>query len=149
VQFVIGKKFYLNAYKALKRGSANMDVLVALGTSCAYFYSVGMLAMNMLAAANSLQPSAMVAHQNTISEVSREDMMMATQTYFDTSAMLISFILLGKYFEVLAKGKTSEAIRELMSLQVYIKKAAVHVLGRRTQMYNIIVGHKSIVVDIG
>lgn len=114
VQFVLGKKFYVNAYKALRHGAANMDVLVALGTSCAYFYSVGMIIGSMLDAQNQkltvVGPN-MMAHS--------EDMDMSDQeTYFDTSAMLITFILLGKYFEVVAKGKTSEAIRELMSLQV-------------------------------
>lgn len=118
VQFVIGKKFYVNAYKALKRGAANMDVLVALGTSCAYFYSVGMLVMSMLYSANSLQSTSMVSqHHPMTEEQQHSNKMLMSQTYFDTSAMLISFILLGKYFEVLAKGKTSEAIKELMSLQ--------------------------------
>jgi Cu+-exporting ATPase len=114
VQFVIGKKFYVNAYKAIKRGSGNMDVLVALGTSCAYFYSVGMLVIAMLAHANDVEPTSMIAQHHNNESTTEHTM---TETYFDTSAMLISFILLGKYFEVLAKGKTSDAIRELMSLQ--------------------------------
>ncbi|KAJ1272212.1 hypothetical protein BS78_06G185500 [Paspalum vaginatum] len=92
VQFVIGRKFYTGAYKAMCHGSPNMDVLIALGTNTAYFYSV----YSVLRAATS-------------------ENYMATD-FFETSSMLISFILLGKYLEILAKGKTSEAIAKLMDL---------------------------------
>ncbi|WCJ26259.1 Copper-transporting ATPase HMA5 [Euphorbia peplus] len=92
VQFIIGRRFYTGAYKALKNGSANMDVLIALGTNAAYFYSV----YSVLRAATSPD-------------------FMGTD-FFETSSMLISFILLGKYLEVLAKGKTSAAIAKLMNL---------------------------------
>ncbi|KAJ9173594.1 hypothetical protein P3X46_016711 [Hevea brasiliensis] len=92
VQFIIGRRFYTGAYKALRHGSANMDVLIALGTNAAYFYSV----YSVLRAATSPD-------------------FMGTD-FFETSATLISFILLGKYLEVLAKGKTSEAIAKLMDL---------------------------------
>eukprot|EP01119_Soliformovum_irregulare_P015408 TRINITY_DN4332_c0_g1_i1.p1 TRINITY_DN4332_c0_g1~~TRINITY_DN4332_c0_g1_i1.p1 ORF type:complete len:1017 (+),score=316.00 TRINITY_DN4332_c0_g1_i1:56-3106(+) len=94
VQFGIGKRFYVNSYKTLKHGGANMDVLIALGTSAAYFYSILALIMS-------------------VSNPGDEE----PAVFFDTSAMLISFILLGKYFETLAKGKTSEAIQKLMKLQ--------------------------------
>eukprot|EP01132_Coremiostelium_polycephalum_P002605 gene2605-3229_t len=97
VQFYIGKRFYINGWKSLKHGGANMDVLVALGTSCAYFYSIMIL---MLDFAN---PE---SHSTD-----------AMKTFFETSASLITFILLGKYLEIIAKGKTSEAIKKLMSLQ--------------------------------
>lgn len=92
VQFIIGRRFYTGAYKALSRGSANMDVLIALGTNAAYFYSV----YSVMRAATSSSFESM--------------------DFFETSSMLISFILLGKYLEVLAKGKTSEAIEKLMDL---------------------------------
>ncbi|CAL5360056.1 unnamed protein product [Camellia sinensis] len=92
VQFIIGQRFYVGSYKAICRGSANMDVLIALGTNAAYFYSVG----SVLRAATS--PN------------------FKSTDFFETSAMLISFILLGKYLEVLAKGKTSEAIAKLIDL---------------------------------
>ncbi|XP_057511805.1 probable copper-transporting ATPase HMA5 [Actinidia eriantha] len=92
VQFIIGRRFYTGSYKALRHGSANMDVLIALGTNAAYFYSV----YSVLRAATSPDFKA--------------------TDFFETSAMLISFILLGKYLEVLAKGKTSEAIAKLMDL---------------------------------
>lgn len=92
VQFVLGRRFYVGAYKSLRRNSANMDVLVALGTTAAYVYSVCAV---LYGAATGI-PLA---------------------TYFETSAMLITFVLLGKYLEVLAKGKTSEAIGKLLQLQ--------------------------------
>ncbi|KAJ6703601.1 ATP7 ISOFORM B [Salix viminalis] len=93
VQFIIGRRFYTGSYKALRRGSANMDVLIALGTNAAYFYSV----YSVLRAAGSPD------FEGT--------------DFFETSSMLISIILLGKYLEVMAKGKTSDAIAKLMDLE--------------------------------
>ncbi|MGM0851175.1 MAG: heavy metal translocating P-type ATPase [Bacillota bacterium] len=93
VQFIIGKQFYVGAYKALKNKSANMDVLVALGTSAAYFYSV------------------FLAYQSIGSG------MHMVELYFETSAILITLIILGKLFEAKAKGRSSEAIKKLMGLQ--------------------------------
>ncbi|GAV57944.1 E1-E2_ATPase domain-containing protein/HMA domain-containing protein/Hydrolase domain-containing protein [Cephalotus follicularis] len=92
VQFIIGWRFYMGSYKAMRHGTANMDVLIALGTNAAYFYSV----YSVLRAATSPD------FEGT--------------DFFETSSMLISFILLGKYLEVLAKGKTSAAIAKLMDL---------------------------------
>ncbi|XP_019155814.1 PREDICTED: probable copper-transporting ATPase HMA5 [Ipomoea nil] len=94
VQFIIGRSFYTGSYNALRHGSANMDVLIALGTNAAYFYSV----YSVLRAATS------------------PDFKSCRSDFFETSSMLITFILLGKYLEVLAKGKTSEAIAKLMEL---------------------------------
>ncbi|CAN1327778.1 Copper-transporting ATPase RAN1, partial [Linum perenne] len=91
VQFVIGKRFYIGAARALKNGSTNMDVLVALGTTASYVYSVCALLYG--AATGFWSP-----------------------TYFETSSMLITFVLLGKYLECLAKGKTSDAIKKLVEL---------------------------------
>ncbi|KAJ6389259.1 hypothetical protein OIU77_027572 [Salix suchowensis] len=91
VQFVIGKRFYVAAGRALRNGSTNMDVLVALGTSASYFYSVCAL---LYGAVTGFWPP----------------------TYFETSSMLITFVLLGKYLECLAKGKTSDAIKKLVQL---------------------------------
>lgn len=91
VQFVIGKRFYTAAGRALRNGSTNMDVLVALGTSAAYFYSVGALLYGVVTG-------------------------FWSPTYFETSAMLITFVLFGKYLEILAKGKTSDAIKKLVEL---------------------------------
>ncbi|MCM3095934.1 heavy metal translocating P-type ATPase [Priestia megaterium] len=93
VQFVVGKQFYVGAFKALRNKSANMDVLVALGTSAAYFYSLY----------SSLKSLGSSAHTN--------------QLYYETSAILITLILLGKLFEANAKGRSSEAIKKMMGLQ--------------------------------
>lgn len=95
VQFVIGWQFYVSAYKALKNGSANMDVLVVLGTSAAYFYSLYL----------------------TIDSLKMSGMNHTVELYFETSAVLITLILVGKWFEALAKGRSSDAIRSLMGLQ--------------------------------
>ncbi|WP_453996304.1 heavy metal translocating P-type ATPase [Bacillus nitroreducens] len=92
VQFIIGKQFYVGAYKALRNGSANMDVLVAMGTSAAYFYSV---------------------YQAIVTAGTEH----APHLYFETSAVLITLIVLGKLFEARAKGRSSEAIKKLMGLQ--------------------------------
>ncbi len=88
VQFYVGWQYYVGGYKALRNGSANMDVLVALGSSAAYFYSVAILA--------GLLPG---------------------HYYFETAAVIITLIRLGKFFEARAKGRTSEAIKKLMSLR--------------------------------
>jgi P-type Cu+ transporter len=94
VQFWIGKPFYTGSYKALRNGSANMDVLVALGTSAAYFYSIYMTL-----------------------EWAKEGGHHVPELYYETSSILITLIILGKLFEALAKGRTSEAIKTLMGLQ--------------------------------
>ncbi|XP_010441824.1 PREDICTED: copper-transporting ATPase RAN1 [Camelina sativa] len=91
IQFVVGKRFYVAAWRALRNGSTNMDVLVALGTSASYFYSVGALLYGAVTG-------------------------FWSPTYFDASAMLITFVLLGKYLESLAKGKTSDAMKKLVQL---------------------------------
>ncbi|MEH7107154.1 heavy metal translocating P-type ATPase [Bacillus sp. JJ1764] len=94
VQFIIGKQFYVGAFKALKNGSANMDVLVSLGTSAAYFYSL-YLSIDAAFGSGGNMPD----------------------LYFETSAVLITLIILGKLFEARAKGRSSEAIKKLMGLQ--------------------------------
>lgn len=111
IQFIIGWQFYEGAYKALRNKSANMDVLVALGTSAAYFYSVYL--------AFSGQHEAL---------------------YFETSAVLITLIILGKLFEARAKGRSSEAIKKLMGLQA--KEAIVIRDGQavRTAISDVVVG---------
>ncbi|PNY08135.1 copper-transporting ATPase ran1-like protein, partial [Trifolium pratense] len=91
IQFGIGKRFYIAAGRALRNGSTNMDVLIAVGTTASYVYSVYALLYGALTG-------------------------FWSPTYFETSAMLITFVLLGKYLEVLAKGKTSDAIKKLVEL---------------------------------
>ncbi|KAK0669319.1 putative type IB cation-transporting ATPase [Cercophora samala] len=93
VQFGIGKRFYKSAYKSLKHGSPTMDVLVVLGTSCAFFFSVMAMLVSVL----------MPPHTRPA-------------TIFDTSTMLITFITLGRFLENRAKGQTSKALSRLMSL---------------------------------
>ncbi len=95
IQFVIGWQFYRGAYRSLKSKSANMDVLVALGTSAAYFYSVYLT----------------ILHYRHFQQGHH------VHLYFETSAMLITLILLGKLLEQKAKGRTSEAIKKLVGLQ--------------------------------
>lgn len=92
VQFIIGWQFYRGSMTALRQGAANMDVLVALGTSAAYFYSLYL----------ALFGSPEVIQQGL---------------YFETSAVLITLILLGKWFEARAKGRSSAAIQQLLQLQ--------------------------------
>lgn len=93
VQFLVGGQFYVGAYKALRNKSANMDVLVALGTSAAYFYSIYLSILSIGSDAHMVE------------------------LYFETSAVLITLIILGKLFEAKAKGRSSEAIKKLMGLQ--------------------------------
>ena len=98
VQFIIGWSFYVGAYKSLMNKSANMDVLIVIGTSAAYFYSV----------------------YEGLKSIGTHHM---PHLYFETSAVLITLVLLGKYLESNAKGKTKEAIEKLLSLQA--KEATV------------------------
>jgi len=88
VQFYVGWQYYVGAYKSLRNGSANMDVLIAMGTSVAYFYSI-FVALSVIAG----------------------------HVYFETAAVIITLIRLGKFLEARAKGRTSEAIKKLMGLR--------------------------------
>ena len=88
VQFYVGWQYYVNGYKSIRNGSANMDVLVALGSSAAYFYSIPITF--------GLIPG---------------------HVYFETSAVIITLVKLGKFFEAKAKGGASDAIRKLMDLR--------------------------------
>ncbi len=96
VQFWIGRRFYLGAWSALRAGAANMDVLVALGTSAAFFYSLAVL----LSAEGLLPPALADGH-----------------LYFEAAVVVITLILAGKLLEARAKRSTSSAIRELMALR--------------------------------
>ncbi|HNS60857.1 MAG TPA: heavy metal translocating P-type ATPase [Anaerolineales bacterium] len=88
VQFYVGWQYYVGAYKSLRNGSANMDVLIAMGSSVAYIYSVF------------ITFGAITGH-----------------VYFETAAVIITLIRLGKFLEARAKGRTSEAIKKLMGLR--------------------------------
>ncbi len=89
VQFYVARQYYIGAYKAIRNGSANMDVLIAMGSSVAYLYSVIL----------------------TIFGAPSEEV------YFETAAVIITLIRLGKFLEARAKGRTSEAIKKLMGLR--------------------------------
>ncbi len=89
VQFVAGWRFYRGMWGALKQRAGNMDTLIAIGTSAAYFYSVGATFVPAL---------------------------QAEPVFYETSALLITFVLLGKLLEARAKGRTSDAIKKLMGL---------------------------------
>ena len=88
VQFYVGWQYYVSAFKALRNRSANMDVLIAMGSSVAYFYSI-FIVLGLIAG----------------------------HVYFETAAVIITLIRLGKYLEARAKGRTSEAIKKLMGLR--------------------------------
>jgi Cu+-exporting ATPase len=86
IQVVLGWQFYRNSFRALARGRANMDVLVALGSSTAYLYSAVAVFLSL------------------------------RRLYFDSGAMILTLITLGRWLEALAKGKASEAVSRLLSL---------------------------------
>jgi P-type Cu+ transporter len=91
VQFYAGWQFYVDSWHNLKNRTANMSVLIALGTSAAYLYSLAVTVWG--------------------SQLGRSDI------YYETGAVIITLIILGKYLEAVAKGRTSEAIKRLMGLQ--------------------------------
>jgi Cu+-exporting ATPase len=88
IQFVVGYRFYKGAFSALKAKNANMDTLIAIGTSAAYFYSLFVVLFAF-----------------------------SEHVYFETSSLIITFIVLGKWLEAKTKGKASEAIKKLIGLQ--------------------------------
>ena len=91
VQLYVGRQYYIGAYKSLRNGSANMDVLVALGSSAAFLYSL---------------PVTFGLLQGHV--------------YYETAAVIITLIKVGKFLEARAKGKTSEAIKKLMGLHAKV-----------------------------
>ncbi len=93
VQFYVGGDYYISAYKSLKSGFANMDVLVVMGSTVAYLYSVTVLIANTFELTN-----------------------VGEHVYFETSAMIITLILAGKWIEAKAQRRTSTALRKLMGL---------------------------------
>ena len=97
VQFVIGWQFHVGAYKALKAKRANMDCLVSFGTNASYIYSL-----------------ISIIHHHIMSH--HMTGMYSPTDFFETAAMLITFVLIGKYLESSAKGKTSEAIVKLCAM---------------------------------
>jgi P-type Cu+ transporter len=101
IQFIIGAGFYKGAWSAFKMKTFNMDSLIAIGTSVAYFYSL----INFVTYA--LENQSLVG----VGGVKIPEM------YFETAAFLITFVILGKWLEARVKGQTSESIKKLMGLQ--------------------------------
>ena len=99
VQFWAGWSFYTSGFGALRHGAANMHTLIAIGTSTAYGFSVAVVLLHAFA------PEFLVARG------------IGTAVYFDTAALIIALILMGRYLEAKAKGQTSEAIRRLIGLR--------------------------------
>ena len=99
IQFWAGSNFYTSGLGALRHGTANMHTLIALGTSVAYGYSVAVVLINALA------PQVLPNYG------------IKPDIYFDTAALIIGLILLGRFLEARARGQTSEAIRRLIGLQ--------------------------------
>ena len=95
VQFWVGVQFYRGFWAALKHKTSDMNTLIAVGTSAAYLYSLAMTAVPEFFRARGIAPA----------------------VYFDTAAVIITLILLGRLLEAIAKGRTSEAIKRLMGLQ--------------------------------
>jgi Cu+-exporting ATPase len=93
IQFIVGFRFYRNGFRSLKAKSPGMDVLIAMGTSAAYFFSI---------------------YNGFLKPLSADE---KPELYFEAAAIIITLVLLGKLFESIAKGKTSEAIKKLMGLR--------------------------------
>jgi len=110
IQVVVGWRFYRGAWLNLSHGSANMDVLVALGTTAAYIYSVAL------------------------------SFFLGGENYYEASATILTLILLGKTFEAIAKGRTSEAIKKLLSLQAKTARVVRDGVERDIPVEDVVVG---------
>jgi Cu+-exporting ATPase len=118
VQFWIGARFYRGAWGAFKHRNADMNTLVAVGTSAAYVYSVAATLVPSFFKAGGIQP----------------------EVYFDTSAVIITLILFGRMLEVRAKGRTSEAIKRLIGLQPKTARVIREGLETDVLVKNVVVG---------
>ncbi|MGA9532343.1 MAG: heavy metal translocating P-type ATPase [Anaerolineales bacterium] len=116
VQFYVGWQYYVGGFKSLRNRSANMDVLVALGSSVAYFYSIAV----------------------TLGWI-------AGHVYFETAAAIITLIVLGKLLEARAKGQTSEAIKKLMGLRAKTARVVRDGVEQDIPIERVLVGDRVIV----
>lgn len=110
LQFYLGAGFYKGMWSSLRMKSFNMDSLVAIGTSAAYFYSLVFYIIY-------------VVNNHSLIGIGGEKI---PELYFETAAFLITFVLLGKWLESRAKSKSSEAIRKLMNLQAKVANLVVN-----------------------
>ena len=117
VQFVVGWQFYIGAYKSLRSGSANMDVLIMLGSSVAYF--------------SSLLVTVGAIHSPNV--------------FFETAAAIITLIRLGKYLEARAKGRTSAALKALMGLRAKTASVIRNGVESEINIENVVVGDTIVV----
>ncbi len=111
VQFYVGWQYYVGAFKALRNGSANMDVLIAMGSSSAFFYSLP-ITFGWLPG----------------------------HVYYETAAVIITLIKLGKFLEARAKGRTSDAIKKLMGLRARMARVVRSGLEAEVPVDEVIVG---------
>jgi len=120
VQIFCGRRFYINAWKGLRHGNMGMDLLVVMGTTTAFAYS-------LFALLYACRPQASSSQQHRDHMMMDDDTTSSSSLFFDTSAMLLTFVTLGKYLESKVKGETSKALTVLASLQ---PKSAVLVEGK-------------------
>jgi len=119
VQFIVGWTFYVGAYKALRNKTANMDTLIAMGTSTAWIYSTVVTFL--------------------------PGVFGDAAVFFDTSTMIMSFILAGKLLDAIAKGRTSEAIRKIMGLQAKVARVIRDSIEQEIPVEDVQVGDRILV----
>ena len=136
VQFGVGARFYRSAYAALKHGGSNMDVLIALGTTVAYGYSLGTVVAMMLSSGSGMShhgdddgddgsmasmdddddDSGSSSSSNKHAERAAQEQQEGAH-FFETAAMLITFVALGNWLQAYTRGETSSAVRALLELE--------------------------------
>lgn len=129
VQFIIGAGYYKGMWSALRMKTFNMDSLIAIGTSTAFIYSLAQLIIYAIA-------------NNSIIGI---DGGKITDLYFETSAFLITFVVLGKWLETKAKGGTSDAIRKLMGLQAKTARVVRHGVEQDIKIEEVVAGDTIVV----
>ena len=105
IQFWAGSQFYRSAWSAVRLGTSNMNTLIAIGTSAAYFYSVAVTILRPMFEESLVFTSAAIGGNHS------------SGTYFDVAAAIIGLVLMGRWLESRARSKTSDSINQLMNLQ--------------------------------